>query len=364
MQDKMNILTIQEWKRMLAQSCSLFAQYLQDNYRKMAEREDYPATMLMLNEGLKEGAKICYLMNRQLIPHDERLYSETKDLEFGNCFVEYAERILRIANAIEYHHVTEEQLQPVLSEIAQLALYLKAEMQDARMLSDSAYAFKGIHLEDASRELTESADISEMSEVQLVENIVRLEWRAFDKVINEGGRASCQDDWETFSVMRKSQYQTWPKHLLVKYLQEFIMASNKGWNLITEKYGRMEEYTTPERWAKLKNSFPEIPQERKEIIDAIVAIQVAAMENFAKEYPKMAGNARSIHSDEDNAFNTSYETYLRGEISTYSEGMLIEYGMFVAALISEGKNPAYLVMEQTAHLYGYVSVEDVERKME
>ncbi|MBQ8904687.1 MAG: DUF4125 family protein, partial [Oscillospiraceae bacterium] len=47
------------------------------------------------------------------------------------------------------------------------------------------------------------------------------------------------------------------------------------------------------------------------------------MEEFAKEFPKIAGTARSIHTEEDNEYNTSYETYLRGELGTYSEHTFI-----------------------------------------
>ena len=41
---------------------------------------------------------------------------------------------------------------------------------------------------------------------ELVDAVVALEWKAFDKVKNLGGRADCQDDWNTFQIMRKSQY--------------------------------------------------------------------------------------------------------------------------------------------------------------
>jgi hypothetical protein len=44
----------------------------------------------------------------------------------------------------------------------------------------------------------------------IIESIIRMEWEFFDKVENEGGRASCQDNWETFSKMRRSQYMAWP----------------------------------------------------------------------------------------------------------------------------------------------------------
>ena len=42
-----------------------------------------------------------------------------------------------------------------------------------------------------------------------IEAIIRLEWKQFQGVHNEGGRASCQDDPKTFEIMRKSQFLTW-----------------------------------------------------------------------------------------------------------------------------------------------------------
>ena len=77
----------------------------------------------------------------------------------------------------------------------------------------------------------------------------------------------------------------------------------------------------------------------------------------------MAGNARSIRTSEDKVFNTSYETYLRGELGTYSEKMLMLYGRFVAQLAKEGKNLAKMTMENTAKLYGYESLELAEKSL-
>ena len=77
---------------------------------------------------------------------------------------------------------------------------------------------------------------------------------------------------------------------------------------------------------------------KAELIEEIVKIQVAWMEEFSAQFPKMAGNARNIHTYEDNAFNTSYETYLRGELGTYSEETFVLYGRFIAGLLQEGRN--------------------------
>ena len=44
-----------------------------------------------------------------------------------------------------------------------------------------------------------------------------MEFRTFDKVQGIGGRAACQDDWETFSIMRRSQYLPWEEELLEQW---------------------------------------------------------------------------------------------------------------------------------------------------
>ena len=38
---------------------------------------------------------------------------------------------------------------------------------------------------------------------RFIDAVVDIEWIQFQQVHNEGGRASCQDDRETFEIMRK-----------------------------------------------------------------------------------------------------------------------------------------------------------------
>ena len=196
-----------------------------------------------------------------------------------------------------------------------------------------------------------------------VNELVMLEWQAFDKVINEGGRASCQDDWPTFSIMRQSQYETWTDEMLESYIDDFYTANENGWNLITEKYARMEESTAPEEYAKIKDALPPVSDAKKAIVDQIAEIQVAWMEDFASKYPKAAGNARKIHSSEDTMGDTSYETYLRGELMTYSDTTLALYGQFIVKLAGTGKNLAFMIMENTAHAYGYEDLDALESSL-
>lgn len=203
-----------------------------------------------------------------------------------------------------------------------------------------------------------------MSEKErFIEEIIHAEWIAFDQVQNEGGRASCQDDFPTFSIMRKSQYMAWEQDMLEEYLYHFVTSLQEGRNLITEKYGRMMESTSPQRYAQIQAHFPILSAQRKQIQEEIIRIQVGWMEEVSLQYPKFAGNARSIHTAEDSLYNTSYETYLRGELSTYSEELLAMYGRFVVTLLQQGKNLAHMIMTNTANLYGYDSIADAQTRM-
>ncbi len=202
-----------------------------------------------------------------------------------------------------------------------------------------------------------------MEKEELVEAIVKLEWDAFDKVENRGGRAECQDNWNTFSLMRKSQYLAWPKELLESFYEDFVEANQKGWNLITEKYGRMMESTVPEEYEAIKEQLPPCPSQKRAIINQIAEIQVQWMEDFAKDYPHMAMNARSIRSAEDTPSNTSYETYLKGELMTYSDRTLSLYGRWIVDLNQKDENLARIIMTNTALLYGYASLQAAEEAL-
>ncbi|MCR5357572.1 MAG: DUF4125 family protein [Lachnospiraceae bacterium] len=208
-----------------------------------------------------------------------------------------------------------------------------------------------------------NGNVTPGSENEAVNELIMLEWQAFDKVVNEGGRASCQDDFDTFSIMRRSQYDTWTEEMLDSFIDDFYSANERGWNLITEKYARMEKSTAPDEYEKIKDELPQVSEAKEAIVDQIVDIQVGWMEEFAARYPKAAANSRSIRSSSDTKDNTSYETYLRGELLTYSDRTLALYGQFIVKLAGNRENLAFMIMENTARAYGYAGLDDMEAKI-
>jgi len=198
---------------------------------------------------------------------------------------------------------------------------------------------------------------------KLIEDIIALEWNEFQKVNNEGCRAACQDNWTNFQLYRRSNLLAWSQEMLKSYHQDLVHAINSGRNLLTEKYARMMESTAPESYREIVNKLIPITEGKKKIIEDISQISVKWAEEFSQEYPMLSRNGRPIHSYEDGPFDTSFETYMRGEISTYSENTLKLYYMYLLQLLVENKNLTKMVMENTVREYGYNSLDQAERRI-
>ena len=80
----------------------------------------------------------------------------------------------------------------------------------------------------------------------VVNDIVNREWEMFQKTQNMGGRAACQDQYDTFYANRYSQHSILQPDTLESYRNDLIAAGMIGRNLITEKYGYMMEFTDPD----------------------------------------------------------------------------------------------------------------------
>lgn len=376
----------------LARNLMIGAQSGQYNYGRMMARKEVAAARMALSEYVGSVFQIIFLLNKTYMPYYKwrrrALDRLPKLREVGKlldriCLLPLEESVWEgrgYENAVN----GKDDIAVIIEQIAEMItkqlrdeglsnspdLYLETQGKEVAGRIDRSVSGRDerMGLCEKDKETSCPIDLERKTETgsereRLVKEIVLAEWEAFDQVQNEGGRANCQDDWPTFSVMRKSQYLTWPEDMLRMYLEHFTLSFREGRNLITEKYGRMMKSTAPERYEELCEHFPEISPERELIQESIIAIQVEWMEQFAEKYPAMAGNARSIHTSEDTAYNTSFETYLWGEISTYSEELLVAYGRFVVSLKQAGENLSYLTMRNTALLYGYHSVEDAEAKL-
>ena len=364
------------WKSKIAQCMYHISQYGQYNYGRMAGRGDVVTAEQCRSGFIKNVMQLIYLLNRTYAPYYKWMYKGLEKIDDYGMKERLNELALLSIMAIDENNALMEYIcTSLLSHMEKLNMIVLnpyttyMEHYIGQVLSYNSDVEteekEKISIEGAMDENKKiSVDDVIMKDVNnkedLVEKLVELEWENFDQVKNEGGRADCQDDWDTFSIMRTSQYLTWNEEMLQSYIDDFEVAMARGWNLITEKYGRMMESTAPSRFEEIKNQFPHLPEEKKNIIEEIVKIQVTWMEEFASQYPYMAGNSRDIHTSEDTCFSTSFETYLRGEMRTYSDKTLDLYGRFIVSYLQEGKNLTKDIMTNTALLYGYESLERAE----
>lgn len=346
------------WRMRLAQSLHEFAQYAQSNYSRMMARKDYVTAKVCIGKAVESAMDIVYLLNRTYAPYYKWKKKGILKLSKLQSVAALLEQIVLLPIQKDAWEQVIYSATEINKEDQCICLFEKIAEQILQELHEQdLVAGHDTFLENYCQQIIKG------KYMDIIEQIVDLEWKQFDKVKNEGGRASCQDDFVTFSVMRKSQYMTWNEELLSSYRRDLMDANDRGWNLIMEKYARMMKSTTPEKYAELEAELPTLNEQRIAIQEEIIKIQVAWMEEFARKYPKMADNARSIHTSEDTEYNTSYETYLRGELGTYSDDTFVLYGRFITALMQSGKNLAYETMTNTAKLYGYESVEDAEKRM-
>ena len=197
--------------------------------------------------------------------------------------------------------------------------------------------------------------------MDLVEEVIRREWDQFQRTENEGGRASCQGNWPMFHQMRASQFMTWPEDLLRSYLDDLTEADMAGRNLVTEKYARMMASTAPDEYRERIEPFiPRLSGTRVADQERVIAVQVAWARDFRERYPKLGAAMRVLTTAEDTPEDTSFETYLRGELGTYSDRTLARYAAMVEDLRDAGRNLTEETVLNTVRLGGFADLDEAE----
>ena len=205
--------------------------------------------------------------------------------------------------------------------------------------------------------------MGEKSIQELAEEITQREWKMFHNTQNIGGQASCQNDWKTFEIMRKSQWETCNRAVLNSYLADLIRAETAGYNLLTEKYARMMEYTMPEEYEKIKDRLPKISGIKQEITENILKEYLPWRKEVNEKYPKLSNAGRPLGKNDDTEETTSVETYYRGELLTYSKETLELYYSYILDCVRAGRNLVYDNLENMVKMYGCSSLEDAEKKL-
>lgn len=207
---------------------------------------------------------------------------------------------------------------------------------------------------------------AESEEKEIKQNIIRQiiarEWEFFQSVHNTGGRASCQDNYEEFNIMRSSQWEIFSLPVLRSYLDDLILAGHRDRNPVMEKYAHMMKYSAPEEYEGIKEFLPVISEKKGEIVEKIVKIYLEWESEIMEKYPGITNKGRKLYSESDTPEYTSIETYLRGELFSYSEKTLQLYYDYIKNCKFKNKNLAEKNLENIVKHKGYKSLEEAEKR--
>ncbi len=199
-----------------------------------------------------------------------------------------------------------------------------------------------------------------MDRTTLIDQLCQQEWQMFSQVRNNGGPASCQQDEGFFKKMRACQFKAWSDDMLAHYRDDLAAAAACGRNLPMEKYAWMMESTHPDEFAGIRNSLSQLSQEQLECIAAIVSLTLEWEAAVDGAYPHVRAGGRPLRKQQDTPWSTSFETYLEGELKSYSLPTLRSYLAHVQELQRNGGNMALEVAEHTARAYGFASLAAME----
>ena len=195
-----------------------------------------------------------------------------------------------------------------------------------------------------------------MEKEKIINEILEKEWKYFSNLNNIGGRADCQDNREDFIIMRKSQWETFNEETLLSYLEDLNSKNNP----LFQKYAQMMKYNSPEEYEKIKDILEKPSEEKTDLVNKIMFIYMEWEKEFFERYPIFSSMGRPLYSSEDDNIETSIETYLRGELLSYSEKTLSLYLDYIIDNKEKNINLAIKNMDNLARMQGFNDSDEVE----
>jgi len=155
------------------------------------------------------------------------------------------------------------------------------------------------------------------TEQQLIDNIIEQELKMFLAVQSADGPASCQQNPSSFKAVRWMTHSVFPEAYLRSYLDDLHVAQAKGINLMTIKYGRMDDLIP------IYNASP--------LIDRITDFEQKWIQDLRHTAPE-------AFREEDAA---AFRRYFACELETLSEKTLQVYLEVVTEAQQNGRNLAH-----------------------
>jgi hypothetical protein len=167
--------------------------------------------------------------------------------------------------------------------------------------------------------------------------------------VNPQPTSSCQQYPESFKLHRRAQFSPWSMETLGSYLEDLHEAQDVGKNLMRLKYARMQNLLARQ------NTNP--------LIDEIVRLKINWQKEMFRKYPAVMSGARPLTDESEAAQMTSFETYARGELETYSDRTLELLHADLRLKLEQGVNMSEEVYEVLVRENGYPSLAEAEHRL-
>jgi hypothetical protein len=183
---------------------------------------------------------------------------------------------------------------------------------------------------------------------RIIDAILEIELQMF-LTVNPLQTSGCQEYPESFKLHRRAQFIPWSEEALGSYLEDLNEAQERGDNLMRRKYARMQGLLPP--------------AESGPVLDEIVRLKMDWQRAMFRDYPAVTSGARPLTDENTQAQMTSFETYARGELETYSERTLKLLHRDLLAMQARGESLSERVYGHIVRASGYASLEEAEKKL-
>ena len=183
---------------------------------------------------------------------------------------------------------------------------------------------------------------------RIIEAILEIELQMF-LTVNPEQTSGCQEHPESFKLHRRAQFAPWSEEALGSYLEDLHAAQAHGENLMRRKYARMQGLLPP--------------VESSPVLEEIVRLKMDWQRAMFRDYPAVMAGARPLTAESTRAQMTSFETYARGEIETYSKRTLGLLHRDLLEIQARGESLSEKVYDYLVRASGYASLKDSEVKL-
>lgn len=189
-----------------------------------------------------------------------------------------------------------------------------------------------------------------MSEKEsLIEAILEIELEMFLSV-NPQKTSTCQEHPESFRMHRRAQFASWSQETLSSYLEDLREAKDGGRNLMRIKYARMQGLIEG--------------GETSPLVEEILRLSLGWQKEMFRKYPGIMSGARPLTDEGEADRMTSFETYARGELETYSVRTLESLRRDMAGVQERGGNWSEEIYKFLVEKSGCPSLAEAERRQQ